>query len=150
MNCIEFDEICTSCNGTGLYVGYAEHDGWAVQCFKCKGTGKYHFVHKYEPFIIRKGRKGIKRVLENNPGISVGGKLDFGGISFKEWKNGNGFKNGTEMRNFTCPAWWYQSTDSNKKPNRKECADMSGCSFSSCKSFSTKEKCWKRFDKRIK
>jgi len=50
----------------------------------------------------------------------------------------------SENRLFTCPAWWYQSADYEKKPRWKECLVCG--SFSSCNSFVEKEKCWKRWD----
>jgi hypothetical protein len=48
------------------------------------------------------------------------------------------------MRNYTCPAWWYQSADYTKKPEWEECIACG--SFSECKNFSNKEKCWEKFD----
>lgn len=141
---IEFDEQCSSCKGTGLYRGMAERDGYAVVCGKCKGSGKYHFIHEYEEFTGRKELEGITKVIEANPGIVVGGFLDFGGISYEQWKENGNFPPGTEMRNYTCPEWWYQTTDYKKKPDWDEC--LRAGMFSGCKYFNNKEKCWKRWD----
>ena len=52
---------------------------------------------------------------------------------------------GSEMRERTCPAWWYQSVDYNKMPTWKECVPLGA--FSSCPSYSTKQKCWQRWDR---
>jgi len=66
---IEFDEVCDSCKGTGLYVGFAEHDGAAIVCHHCGGTGRYHFEHEYDEFTCRKNPpRKIKRVFLTNPG----------------------------------------------------------------------------------
>ena len=141
---VEFDEQCKSCNGTGLYSGMGERGGYAVQCYKCNGTGKYHFVHEYEEFTDRKTRNDVTKVIECNPGIMVGGNLNFGGMSYEEWKSGKKFVVGMEMREYTCPCWWYQTADSSKKPNWDECGFGT---FSSCKYFKNKQTCWERWDK---
>jgi len=78
MQKIEFDEQCQHCGGTGLYRGLGERDGFAVVCNYCEGTGKYHFVHIYEEFTGRKESEGVATVIQCNPGIVVGGLLDFG------------------------------------------------------------------------
>jgi len=44
------DEICNACHGTGLYIGFAEHDGGAIVCSRCEGTGCFKHVHTYEKF----------------------------------------------------------------------------------------------------
>jgi hypothetical protein len=142
---IEFDEECQSCGGTGVFVGMAEMDGVAVVCHNCDGTGSHHFSHKYREFEARKNRTDIKIVLQTNPGIMTGGGFHYGGKPYMEWLSNPSFDKGTEMRNFTCPAWWFQSTDYSKKPNWPECI---GCgSFSTCKSFAQKEKCWEKHDR---
>lgn len=154
MKIIEFDEECPSCKGIGLYAGMAEQNGFAVVCSTCDGTGKHHFKHTYNEFTGRKEKKGIKRVLEANPGFVVGiGKTEegeiltlesFGGISYKEWAAGLPFPKKSEMRKCVCPAWWYQSADYKQKPEWDDCISVG--SFSDCKFFTTKEKCWDRFD----
>lgn len=147
---IEFDEVCKPCNGTGIYKGFAERDGWGVVCKVCDGSGKHHFKHEYEEFTERKERKDIQQVLEVNPGIMVGNakkdKLQdsFGGITYEEWVKTGSFPKKTEMREYTCPAWWYQSADYTKKPEWDEC--ISCGSFSECKNYSNKSKCWEKFD----
>jgi len=147
---IEFDEQCKPCKGTGLYVGMAEYDGAAVVCHTCKGTGLHHVKIEYNDFTGRKERLNIKRVFETNPGIGVGeGKQrfslsDFGGMPYKEWLQGLPFPKKSEMRKFTCPAWWYQSADYDLKPNWDKCGW--GGSFSGCKHFHEKDKCWEQWD----
>ncbi len=137
-------------NGTGVYIGMAERDGAAVVCHKCKGTGCFDFRNEYEPFEARKRRDGIERVYEINPGICVGaGKdspfnlYDFGGISYEDWLDGTKFRPGTEMRDFTCPAWWFQSSPSAERPEWKECG---WGRFSECQHFDNKSECWQKWD----
>jgi len=148
MKTIEFDQKCKACGGTGLYTGMAERDGAAVVCHACKGTGCHHTKFEYEDFEGRQKHETAKRVYAANPGIFIGEdekcKLeDFGGMTLEDWEAGKSF-DGKENRKHTCPAWWYQSADYDKKPNWKECL---GCgAFSGCKSFDEKEKCWTRFD----
>lgn len=147
---IKHQEICKACDGTGIYSGFAEGEGMGVVCYKCKGTGCYEYHHEYEPFKQRKNIDNIIHVIQHNPGIGCGEgsgyKLkDFGGMSYQEWKESGEFIIGSEMRKFTCPAWWYQSVDYQLKPRWKEC--ICGGTFSSCSSFMNKESCWERWDK---
>lgn len=150
------DAQCRACKGTGLYVGFAEGDGAAVVCHTCKGTGLEKISVKYTPFSGRQVREGVRRVIATNPGIGVGenDKLrlsDFGGATYQEWLNNPNIVNerGREMRAYTCPAWWYQSADSQKKPywNDGEVQCQVFGTFSSCKFFDVKHKCWDRFDR---
>lgn len=147
---IEYDAYCGSCGGTGLYVGFGEHDKAAILCRNCNGTGCFHARHVYTPFVKRKNKRGVRRVFRYNPGIGIGEKQglctleSFGGISFEDWAKGKGFPAGSEMRLYVCPAWWYQGVDYKKKPEWKACI---GCgSFSECTSFKNKDKCWERWD----
>lgn len=147
-------EKCKKCNGSGLYSGMGERDNSAVVCYNCKGTGCHEFVHEYEEFESRTSVKGkVDRVFEANPGICIGtgnghSLEDFGGISYENWLDGDKFPKKSEMREFTCPAWWYQTADYDKKPDWKEC--NFGGTFSGCEHFCNKEKCWERFDKENK
>lgn len=143
---ITFECQCPSCNGTGLYVGYLENQsGIAVVCHTCKGTGRITQKIEFKEFHGKKPRTNINKVVRYNPGLSLGKTLDFGGISYKDWASGKKFPKGSEMRKFVCPAWWYQGVDYSKKPQWEEC---SGCgSFSGCKMFSQKDKCWNKFDR---
>jgi len=143
----QIKQQCEICGGTGIYVGFAEKDGFGIVCHKCKGKGFY--MYTYEPFLKRKIRKGIKRVLKTNPGIGLGindkvKETDFGGITYQEWLENKPFILGTEMRKFVCPLWWYQSANYKLKPKWDECIVCG--SFSNCDNFKHKEKCWERFD----
>ena len=149
---IEFDEKCKACDGTGLYVGFAENDGVAVVCYKCNGTGCFHFKYEYEPFEKRVEKKDVIWVIQSNPGIGVGsGKhkefnlADFGGMSIKDWEDDKKFVHGMEMRKFVCPAWWYQTANYELKPSWDWCSSCGA--FSNCSHFSSKETCWERWDK---
>ncbi len=153
---IEFDEKCQSCDGTGLYSGMGERDGAAVVCHTCSGTGRHHFKHEYDEFIGRIKSPKVERVFEVNPGICIGtGRAevrryllsDFGGMDIEDWRKGKPFPRKSEMREFTCPAWWYQSADYKKKPRWKQCNENLGGSFSQCKHFRNKKECWMRWDR---
>ena len=142
---IEFDEKCKSCNGTGIYKGFAELEKVGVVCHTCEGTGCHHVKIEYEDFEKKIQREGIKTVVEVNPGIGITSDInEFGGMLYVEWFNGRPFELGMENRKYTCPAWWYQSANYELKPDWAECI---GCgSFSSCTFFNNKADCWKRFD----
>lgn len=157
-NKLEIDRECESCKGTGLYVGMAEQGGSAVVCNTCKGEGHYEETIRWTEFKHLKERKGVKRVFATACGICIGEgttkegrKLrleDFGGLDYERWltlKNKTKFPKGTEMREFTCPAWWWQNVDYDKKPDWKECSSLG--SFSNCPHFGTKSKCWEKYDR---
>jgi hypothetical protein len=141
---------CDGCGGTGLYVGLGERDGFAVQCHRCSGTGERTLTFGWRDFEGRKARPGVLRVLQTNPGIVAGlGNAhtpeDFGGMPYTEWRDGRPFPPGSEMRAFTCPAWWYQSADYARKPDWPECGF--GGRFSDCRHFPDKAGCWSRWDR---
>jgi hypothetical protein len=142
---IEYECQCKSCGGTGLYVGMAERNGAAVLCINCKGTGREVNRITYTEFDKRKKRSGVTRVYKCNPGICINDDPKFGGMPFSDWHKGHEFPPGHEMRNYTCPTWYYQTADYNKKPNWKECEILG--SFSECKNFCNKHKCWAKWDK---
>jgi len=155
---IEYICQCDSCAGTGLYKGFAEGAGAAVVCCDCKGTGKQCIKITYNNFTGRKIKKGVERVYLTNCGFGIGTtgitekgeKLTleyFGGMPYKDWKSGKRFPKKHEMRKLACPAQYYQSADYNKKPDWEECIACG--TFSSCKSFNQKEKCWVKWDKLI-
>lgn len=144
---IEIEQQCPQCGGTGLYIGMAEKDGFSVQCHGCKGTGKSIFKHSWSEFKGRVENESAKFVIAVNPGICVGlgnGEYEpeyFGGIPYEDWKNGAEIP---EMRNCTCPAWWYQLADYEKKPDWDICCSFG--TFSSCANYENKVECWKRWD----
>ena len=147
---IEWREKCKSCKGTGIYVGFAEKDGYGVQCHTCKGTGVCNRQIEYEDFDGRVCRTDVHTVLCVNPGIGVGVTEElprgtFGGKPYDLWLVNNTFYAGSEMRKHTCPCWWYQSADSSKKPHWDECGW--GVRFPQCEHFAEKGKCWERWDR---
>ena len=152
METFKVKEVCKSCKGTGIYSGMGERDGFGVVCHTCKGTGCHEFTHVYEEFVVKMARSDVQQVLQVNPGIGVGTSSkqnltlqSFGGIPYTDWLANKPFPKGSEMRAYTCPAWWYQSADYSKKPDWDSCI---GCgSFSGCSSFPDKHQCWERFDK---
>ena len=50
-------------------------------------------------------------------------------------------------RIITCPAWWYQVADYEKKPQWGECLLGTGWRFDECEHFANKAECWDRWDK---
>ena len=148
---IEFDCECESCHGSGIYCGIAEGGGFGVVCHTCDGTGQVHRVIIYSDFEGKNILLDVKRVLQTNPGIGLGESEErgltlesFGGMPYQEWLEGQPFPPKSEMRQFTCPAWWYQSANYNRKPAWDWCRPRGA--FSSCDHFKEKEKCWERFD----
>ncbi|HEC72088.1 MAG: hypothetical protein ACTSW7_00790 [Candidatus Thorarchaeota archaeon] len=148
---IEYTIECSACKGTGIYCGFAEKDGIGVVCHSCDGEGEIKTTEEFTEsrYFKRKNRKGIKLVLQYNPGMIVGvnEKLsyeDWGGMSYEEWKKKGKFPPKSEMRKYICPAWWYQNIDYKKKPDWNECGFGA---FSDCKHFKNKAACWKRWDK---
>lgn len=147
---IEADCQCSSCGGTGVYVGICERDGAAVVCHSCDGTGKGHIRIEYEDFEGRRVNSKIERVFETSSGIVIGtgnGKFklsDFGGMPYQDWLDNKPFPKESQMRQFSCPRWYAQSTNKDK-PDWKECTLVGA--FSGCDHYPNKDKCWKRYDK---
>jgi len=143
---LEWEQKCKSCNGTGVYVGMAERDGYGVVCQTCDGTGKEIMSIEYEPFNSKQSCTDIHTVLERNVGIMVGkskdGKeLNFGGMPYLDWLDGRCFPPKSEMREYSCPMWWtYQ------KFQASGCKDCGFGSYSDCPHFKNKEICWKEYD----
>lgn len=149
---IEYDCKCKACSGTGLYIGMGERGGASVVCYCCDGTGKQHIETTYESFEARETHPLAQWVYQINPGICMGkGEelefTDFGGMSYADWQDGKSFKAGAEDRLHTCPAWFYQCLDSDKKPDWAICNNTCGQTFEQCPSFANKWACWKRWDK---
>jgi len=141
---VEWIEKCKECKGSGIYIGIAEkHSDYGTVCNACKGSGKRHRKFEYEEFV-EKEASTVNKVLEVNPGIFLGKTCyDAGGISYMDWRNGQSFPVGSEMRNHVCPAWWFQCADYNKKPRWEKCTYGA---FSKCKHFLNKDQCWKEWD----
>lgn len=137
---------CSSCNGTGIYVGYAEKDGAAIVCHPCEGKGWIYY--EYEEFKSREILPVIKRVYEKNCGFFIRNTKkihekieDFGGMTYGEWLNGAPFPPKSEMRNRVCPSWWFRDEEILTR-----CCVIG--SFLKCKHFHEKHKCWEDFDKK--
>ena len=142
---IEYDEACPECGASGLYVGMAEREGAAIVCHCCDGTGKHSVMIEYDDFTGRRERRGITRVLETNPGFTISGKRPgFGGLPYAEWLAGQPFPPGSEMREHTCPAWWSQCVNDDRKPEWPEC--IKSGPFRDCRHFPGKAHCWARWD----
>lgn len=134
---------CSACRGTGLYIGFAEGDGTAVVCTRCNGTGEK--ILDYKPFIKRNPPPHrVKRVFQTNFGYRTTPD-DPSGMPVEDWDAGKPFPKGSEDRERSCPAWFYQSADCSKKPDWDWCAAANV--FSQCRHFPTKQKCWERWDK---
>ena len=131
-------------------MGFAEKGGAAVVCNRCGGTGKTQIKIEWEDFTGREGRDDVKWVYKVNPGIGVGDGggykfSDFGGVSYEDWLSSDVFPEKTENRLSTCPAWWYQAADYERKPDWNECVACG--TFSQCDKFNDKRKCWEKWDK---
>lgn len=136
---------CDACSGTGLYIGMGERDRAAVVCSRCAGEGFYEY--QYKEFTGRKRKLKVVQVYATNPGICATPEAVPGGVPYKEWlKDPESVKQpGAEMREHTCPAWWYQSAAYELVPRWKECISMGA--FTRCRHFSIKSRCWERWDK---
>jgi hypothetical protein len=158
---IELDIVCQSCNGTGIYSGFAESKGVGVICYKCNGTGKYHYVFEYKEFKKLKKRSDIKRVYKHGTAFKLGlGKIkyeteptptlidmDKEGVSYKEFLNGN---MPDYVKKLECPLSADQGACSSEF--KDECNKLNGSWISyipKCK-YTEKMKCWDRFEKENK
>jgi len=137
---------CEKCKGTGLYAGIGERDGFAVVCHDCGGEGKRTLRVPYKDFERRWDRPGVRRVLQVNPGICVGGDdpEQFGGMPHKDWQTGKPFPDGSEMRHYVCPRWWAQAAGIKAD---FDCPGFPGMTFSQCPQFGDKAVCWERWDR---
>lgn len=83
---VKVEAECDSCDGTGVYSGFAEPKGVAVVCLGCEGTGCR--ILRYKPFKHRRRRKGIKTVrLSRGTFILTGVGPTGNSISYEEfWK----------------------------------------------------------------
>ena len=78
---------CSSCNGTGLYRGFAEPTGVAVVCLNCDGTGCR--VIEYAPFTSRQARSDVKWVQRSRGSFIATGIGPAGNsISYQDFLKG--------------------------------------------------------------
>jgi hypothetical protein len=137
----------------------AEHDGAAVVCCKCDGTGRVIAKLTYRKFKGRKKREEVKRVYDSSHGYFIsaedvttedGQKIEFtkAGCSYAEWLNGAEPK---PMKDLICP---YQHTNQGLQTD-----DINGLYATRCKGnlgigslikncplHDEKEKCWEIFE----
>lgn len=142
-----FRSECRSCGGTGLYKGFAEKDGAAVICTRCKGKGYVIDIHG-KPFTGLKIRHDVSRVFLSSFGYVHtdqdftcydGQVLHFSrfGCSYTEWLNG---ENPKPMEELYCPK---DFDGSELSICGKKCS-------SDCPFFPKKEKCWKEWHEKHK
>jgi hypothetical protein len=154
---------CGSCDGTGLYVGFAEQKGSAVICNRCGGTGKVDFFQSFQKFNGKKEKYDIKRVYDNSHGYVISaedcfvdGKLfpfSQAGIDYDSWFKED--KKPVPMKFLLCP---YLHTDQSLQTKDKNnlykhrCKKnvFLGSSINKCKFFKNKETCWEIYDGEIK
>ena len=151
---IQWVQQCNACKGVGLYVGLGEgrgredYAGSSVVCSRCRGTGRREQDIEYREFDgLQEPAPDVAHVWAVNPGIMAHPDYVSGGVTLKEWQDNPQSVNrlGAEMRSHTCPAWWYQLADYEKKPQWNEC--LGAGRFSDCKRFGMKSECWEKFDK---
>ncbi len=148
---IEWVQECESCRGSGVYIGMTEREGAVVICSRCRGTGRQKRSHEYQEFTGLKRHTKAERVYNASCGIVISPDIP-GGVAYEEWLEDPTTvdKLGNEMREHTCPAWWYQSAMSHRQkpywPEPEWCGQLLGMRFSDCPNFPAKDACWKRFD----
>ena len=78
---------CESCNGTGIYCGFAEPKGTGVVCIRCQGSGATEL--SYTPFTKRKKREGVHTV-RLSAGVFIGTGVGPRGasVTYDEFLNG--------------------------------------------------------------
>ena len=148
MQVIEWNQECKPCEGTGLYIGMAEHHGAAVVCTNCKGAGEVTMRFEYNLFTGRKSRPNVEHVYAASCGIGLAPHVTPGGVPVEEWEKDPQapYARGNELREHTCPAWWNQTVGGDK-PNWPECRGNWGLPFTSCAFFPVKANCWAQYDR---
>jgi hypothetical protein len=150
---VSIDTQCSSCKGTGIYVGACERDGAGVVCNICKGTGK--LTLNYIPFKGRQLRNDVKRVFEGSSMyiIYANDYEDYGwngetihfsqmGIPYEDWLKGG---QPLPLRELVCPL---QHTGQEFK--WRLCNDLHGGFISDCPHHKELEKCWAAYDRKVK
>ena len=141
---------CSRCNGTGLYIGMAEHNGAAVVCNSCKGLGETTF--SYNEFTGRKKRENVKRVYKGAYGYGISAEdvttnegkfLPYSqyGCTYEEWLNGAEPKH---IEFLYCPYMADNKGIGNEPLERCRYEGRSICGLiSDCKFYDDKATCWK-------
>ena len=62
---------CPACNASGVYQGFCEAKGEAVECLQCDGTGE--ITVSIKPFEGRKRKRGIDFVSKSRGGFLATG-----------------------------------------------------------------------------
>ena len=143
---------CSSCNGTGLYVGCAERDGAAIVCHMCDGTGKTEF--KYEEFTGKKVREGVNRVFAKSVGYVHSSKnvkfkedglirFEDGGCTYGEWLVGVEPK---PVKDLYCPYVWDNRGMGDEPCSRCKTGNTGLGRISECTFFKDKAKCWVEYE----
>jgi len=147
---IELSIQCKSCGGTGVYVGMAEHEGAAVVCTTCNGTGEQAYKFEYTPFAGRQVRGGVERVYVSGMGYCIApkkltfdniGEIDMSreGVSYNEFWNG---KMPGHVEKLGCPMLADQGACDKIDGFTSECTHGS---LRHCSMQQDKAECWKRF-----
>lgn len=150
---------CSDCKGTGLYQGFAEHDGAFVMCTDCKGKGYLDISISYDKFIALQKEPKCKRVYTNGMGYSITDKditptkgqfMPFSkyGCFYEDWLKGT---KPIPLKFLGCP---YQETNQSLQSDDKNnlyktrCEDNSGFGrINECKLYNEKDKCWEIYEK---
>lgn len=157
MKKIEMMIECPSCSGTGLYSGMGESDNVAVICYRCKGSGQFHYTYEYNEFEGRKEKEGIDRVYLEGYGYKIGtgvinfrgiGEIDMDkeGVSYQEFLEG---KKPEHIKTLACPMLADQGACHKIKGFTNRCNELHGSwlfDIRNCKYRDNKAKCWVRFE----
>lgn len=153
-------EQCNSCEGTGLYVGFAERDGASVVCKDCGGTGSKYVYHSFKKFDKRLKREGVKRVYKNGGGYVISAKdikMEDGsvirmsqfGVSYDDWLDG---KKPIPIKDLLCP-YQHKGQDMRGENDvndlyKTRCSKCLRCgsTISDCILRGEMDKCWRIFD----
>ena len=79
---------CSSCDGSGVYCGFAEPKGVGVVCLTCEGSGCK--ILRYTPFSERRLIQGVV-IVKRSAGVFIGtGVGPYGdSVPYKDFVNGS-------------------------------------------------------------
>jgi len=79
--------VCPSCDGTGIYRGFAEPPGVGVVCLTCNGKGSKEI--RYEPFAGLRRREDVREVRRSAGSFLATGVGPTGGsVSYEAFLRG--------------------------------------------------------------